>query len=83
MRYLLGFGKAQIGGFKVLSESGIASGVRRIEAVVGPALVAYLEQVDGVVKALAAQLKVRPEELPSRVAGGFPLAPTEMPGRLN
>eukprot|EP00884_Botryococcus_braunii_P001202 jgi/Botrbrau1/11082/Bobra.0302s0024.1 len=60
---------AQIGGFKVLSESGIASGVRRIEAVVGPALVAYLNQVDGVVRTLAAQLKVRPEEIPSRVAG--------------
>ena len=46
--------------------------MRRIEAVVGPALVAYLNQVDGVVRTLAAQLKVRAEEIPSRVAGGPP-----------
>ena len=60
---------AQIGGFKVLSESGIASGVRRIEAVVGPALVSYLQDVDGVVRTLSARLKVKTEDLPDRVAG--------------
>jgi len=60
---------AQIGGFKVLSESGIASGVRRIEAVVGQALVSYLQNVDGVVRTLSARLKVKTEDLPDRVAG--------------
>ena len=60
---------AQIGGFKVLSEAGIASGVRRIEAVVGPALVEYLQGVDGVVRFLSATLKVKADELPARVEG--------------
>jgi alanyl-tRNA synthetase len=60
---------SQIGGFKILSESGIASGVRRIEAVVGPSLVAYLQDVDGVVRTLSSRLKVKAEDLPDRVAG--------------
>lgn len=60
---------AQIGAFKVVSEAGIASGVRRIEAVVGPSAVQYLNQVDGVVRALAAQLKIKFDEIPGRVAG--------------
>ena len=53
----------------MVSEAGIASGVRRIEAVVGPAAVEYLNEVDGIVQKLASQFKVKPEELPSRVAG--------------
>ena len=60
---------AQIGAFKVVSEAGIASGVRRIEAVVGPAAVEYLNEIDGIVQKLASQFKVRLEELPARVAG--------------
>lgn len=52
-----------------MSEAGIASGVRRIEAVVGPAAVQYLNQVDGIVRALASQLKIKSDEIPSRVAG--------------
>ena len=66
---------AQIGAFKVVSEAGIASGVRRIEAVVGPAAVEYLNEIDGIVRRLASQFKVKHEELPGRVAGqtaGFP-----------
>jgi alanyl-tRNA synthetase len=52
-----------------VSEAGIASGVRRIEAVVGPAAVQYLNQVDGIVRALASQLKIKSDEIPGRVAG--------------
>ncbi|CAL8465000.1 g4535 [Coccomyxa elongata] len=59
---------AQIGAFKVVSEAGIASGVRRIEAVVGPAAVQYLNQVDAVVRTLASQLKVKFDDIPGRVA---------------
>ena len=49
---------AQIGAFKVLGESGIASGVRRIEAVAGAAAVDYLNSLDALVKATAGALKV-------------------------
>jgi alanyl-tRNA synthetase len=59
---------SQIGAFKVVSEAGIASGVRRIEAVVGPAAIQYLNQLDGIVKTLGSQLKVKYEEIPGRVA---------------
>ena len=41
---------AEIGGFKVLSEGGIASGVRRIEAVAGPSLMPYVNAIDSVVQ---------------------------------
>lgn len=56
----------------MVSEAGIASGVRRIEAVVGPAAVQYLNQVDGVVRTLASQLKVKFDDIPGRVAGEIP-----------
>eukprot|EP00798_Chlamydomonas_sp_ICE-L_P018802 gene18802-25348_t len=58
---------SEIGAFKILSESGIASGIRRIEAVVGPAAVEYLNSVDTIVKGVAALLKVKQEEVPERV----------------
>jgi len=58
----------QIGGFKVLSESGVASGVRRVEAVVGGALVEHLNAVDSVVRSLSGSLSAKPSELPARVS---------------
>jgi alanyl-tRNA synthetase len=60
---------SEIGAFKVVSEGGVASGVRRIEAVAGPAAVEYLNGLDVIVRGLSGGLKVRPEELPGRVAG--------------
>ena len=59
---------AEIGGFKILSESGIAAGVRRIEAVSGPGVVDLLQERDGTVKALAGSLRVPPEEIAGRVS---------------
>lgn len=59
---------SEIGAFKVVSESGVASGVRRIEAVVGQAAVEYLQALDAVVKQLAGNLRVKTEDLPTRVA---------------
>lgn len=59
---------SEIGGFKILLETGIASGVRRIEAVAGPALIDYLNSIDSIVKNLVQRFKVKPEELPGRIA---------------
>ena len=58
----------RIGGFKIVSEAGVASGVRRVEAVVGPALVEYLNSVDAVVRSLSSSLSAKPDDLPARVA---------------
>ncbi|WP_138505840.1 alanine--tRNA ligase [Nostoc sp. PA-18-2419] len=58
---------AEIGVFKIISEAGIASGVRRIEAVSGPAVLDYLNLRDKVVKDLSDRFKVKPEELPDRI----------------
>jgi alanyl-tRNA synthetase len=60
---------AEIGGFKIISEAGIASGIRRIEAVAGAGVVELLQQRDAVVKQLASTLRVPPEEIASRVSG--------------
>lgn len=61
----------QIGVFKILSEGGIASGVRRVEAVAGPAAVDHMNTLDRVVRAIGQQLKAKNEELPARVTGVF------------
>ncbi|MBV8886003.1 MAG: alanine--tRNA ligase [Chroococcidiopsidaceae cyanobacterium CP_BM_RX_35] len=58
---------AEIGVFKIISETGIASGVRRIEAVAGPAVLEYLNVRDRIVRELSERFKVKPEELPERV----------------
>ena len=58
---------AEIGVFKIISEAGVASGVRRIEAVSGPAILDYLNVRDKVVKDLSDRFKVKPEELPERI----------------
>ncbi|MBW4640435.1 MAG: alanine--tRNA ligase [Gloeocapsa sp. UFS-A4-WI-NPMV-4B04] len=60
---------AEIGVFKIVSETGISSGVRRIEAVAGPAVLDYLNVRDKVVRELSDRFKVKPEELPQRVTG--------------
>ncbi len=56
-----------IGLIKILAESGSAAGVRRLEALAGPAARDYLEQQDKRVAAAAALLKTTPSELVSRV----------------
>jgi alanyl-tRNA synthetase len=59
---------AEIGVFKLVSEAGVAAGVRRIEAVAGPAVLDYLNVRDQVVRDLSERFKVKPEELPERVS---------------
>jgi len=58
---------AEIGLFKIISETGISSGVRRIEAVAGPAVLEYLNVRDAVVRDLSERFKAKPEELPDRI----------------
>ena len=59
---------AEIGVFKIISETGISSGVRRIEAVAGSAILDYLNVRDKVVKELSDRFKVKPEEVSDRVS---------------
>ena len=56
-----------IGLLKVVSESAIAAGVRRIEAVTGMAAVNYFRSVEGELKESASLLKARPLELSERL----------------
>ncbi|HEU4675329.1 MAG TPA: alanine--tRNA ligase [Motilibacteraceae bacterium] len=59
----------QLGVIKLLGESSIGSGVRRVEALVGTDAYSYLARENVLVNQLADLLKVRREELPDRVAG--------------
>lgn len=58
---------AEIGLFKIVSESGIGSGVRRIEAVTGQSAYEYLEEQLDLLKQAAALLKANVHDLPKRV----------------
>ncbi len=57
-----------IGLFKVVAESGVASGVRRIEAVTGHNALAYLQGLEDTITQAAATLKAPVVELNDRVA---------------
>ncbi len=59
---------AEIGLFKIVSESGVAAGIRRIEAVAGPAVLAYLNERDVVVRQLGERFKAQPCEIVERVS---------------
>ena len=58
----------QLGVVKLLGESSIGAGVRRIEALVGADAYRHLAREHALVSLLGEQLKARPEELPDRVA---------------
>jgi alanyl-tRNA synthetase len=59
----------QLGLVKLLGESSIGSGVRRVEALVGIDAFRFLARESVLVNQLSEQLRARPEELPERVAG--------------
>jgi alanyl-tRNA synthetase len=53
--------------FKILSDSGISSGVRRIEALTGQNLIRYYEQQETLLHEAAKALKAEPAEVPERI----------------
>jgi alanyl-tRNA synthetase len=57
----------QIGMFRFTGESGVAAGVRRIEAVTGPGVYRVLRQLDRVVTEVSQTLRSHPEHLQQRV----------------
>jgi alanyl-tRNA synthetase len=57
-----------VGLLKIVSESAVASGVRRIEALTGEAARAYLAAQDDRVREAAELLKVSPDEMIARLA---------------
>ncbi len=56
-----------IGLFKIVSEGGVAAGIRRVEAVTGANALAYLQQVESTVQSAAAALKAPAAELQARI----------------
>ncbi|HEV2865508.1 MAG TPA: alanine--tRNA ligase [Allosphingosinicella sp.] len=54
--------------FKIVSESAVAAGVRRIEALTGEAARRWLTEREGKLREAATALKAAPDEVPSRVA---------------
>jgi len=59
----------RVGAFKIISESSIGSGLRRVEALAGPALLSYYSRREELLEKAAALLKVGPEQVPARVRG--------------
>jgi alanyl-tRNA synthetase len=57
-----------IGLFKIVGESGVAAGVRRVEAITGDNALAYLQSLEGTVHQLAGALKAAPNEVPARLS---------------
>lgn len=57
----------QIGLFKIVSESSVAAGVRRIQAVTGFGLLKYLNSGENVVKAVSSILKTGESEIQHRI----------------
>ncbi len=57
-----------IGLFKIVAESGVAAGVRRIEAVTGVGAVEYVQSLEATVNQAATALKTQPAELSARIA---------------
>ncbi len=58
---------AEIMAFKIISESGVAAGVRRIEALTSDGLMKYYAQVEETLKNAAHLLKATPENLADKI----------------
>ena len=58
---------AEISLIKIVSEAGIGSGIRRIEAVTGAGAIEYINLRETLLQTTATMLKARPEEVVARV----------------
>ena len=58
---------SQIGMFKILSEGGVAAGVRRIEAITGRAVYNYLKEKEEVISNVCLNLKTKEDSLSQKV----------------
>ena len=56
----------EIGLFKILSDGGVAAGVRRIEAATGKNALAYVRKLESTLKAAAHELRSSPDAVPER-----------------
>ena len=60
---------SEIGLFKIISETGVAAGIRRIEAIAGQAVLEYLTLRDNITRDLSDRFKIKPEEISDRITG--------------
>ena len=58
---------AEIMAFKIISESGVAAGVRRIEALTSDGLMKYYAQIEETLKNAAHLMKATPENLADKI----------------
>ena len=56
-----------IGLFKIVAESGVAAGVRRIEAVTGESALAYIQEREAQLQNVADAVKAQPQEAAARI----------------
>jgi alanyl-tRNA synthetase len=56
-----------IGLFKIISETGIAAGIRRIEAVTGETALRWIQKSETRLEAIAGQLKVLPDKIADKI----------------
>ena len=58
----------QIGLFKIIAESGVAAGIRRVEALTGKAAIDYVQQREAQLLEIAHTLKTNPQEVTQKIA---------------
>ena len=58
-----------VGLFKVMAETGVAAGVRRVEAVTGDAALDWIDEREALLSRVTGVLKTDPEALETRVSG--------------
>ncbi len=56
-----------IGMFKIVSETGVAAGIRRVEAVTGEGAIAFVQEQEARLSEAASAVKAQPQELTARI----------------